>query len=290
VYCICDNKLRKLNYLDILGTIYCLLSGDTELEHEQSVDALYYEEKIYWHVHRDGPKVKERQGLPEGIVKDIEDRAWKIYKIIWACKLLDGFRMAAFIGPENVGKTTLINSILGENVGVVGFTTHTSAASLYRFTQDILIIDFPGINGGGERAGLSKVWEYYEKVADLCIVVVNFGGDTSRAAEEFLRVARSRMCENVVLVINRVDSVLNGSRNSHVWVEYSPSKVQQLRISFAESCGLPTERVFLSVSRPREELEETTCHLLEERPSIMMKEEITSKLRWLLCETQANFF
>lgn len=78
VYCICDDKLRKLNYLDILGTIYCLLSGDTELEHKQSVDALYYEENIYRHVHRDGPKVKKRQGLPEGIATDIEDRAWKI--------------------------------------------------------------------------------------------------------------------------------------------------------------------------------------------------------------------
>ena len=98
------------------------------------------------------------------------------------------------------------------------------------------------------------------------------------------------MCENVALVINRVDSVLNGSRNSPVWIEYSSSKVKQMRMSFAESCGLPIERVFLSVSRARQELEETTRHLLEERPSIMMKEEITRELRSLLCGTQATFF
>lgn len=290
VYCICDNKLRKLNYLHILRTIYCLLSGDTESKHQESENAMYYEEKIYRHVDRNGQVVKRRQGLPDGIVTDITDRAWKIYKIIRACKLLEGFRMVAFIGPENVGKTTLINSILGENVGAVGFTTHTSSATLYRFTNDIFIVDFPGTDAGGERAGLSRVWEYYEKFADLCIIVVNFGGDTSRAAENFLRIARWRMCENVVLVINRVDSVLNGSSSSPVWVEYSPSKVKQLRMSFAESCGLPIERVFLSVSRAREELEETTRHLLEERPSIIMKKEITRQLQWLLCEAQAAFF
>jgi len=197
--------------------------------------------------------------------------------------------MAALIGPENVGKTTLINSILGENVGAVGFTTHTSAATLHRFTNDIFIIDFPGIDAGGERADLSKVWECYENVADLCIVVVNFEGDTSGSAAEFVRIARSHMCENVVLVINRVDSVLNGTRNSPVWVEYSPRKLKDLRISFAESCELPTESVFMSISRPSAELDETTCRLLEERPTIMTKEEITSKLRWLLCETQATF-
>ena len=53
--------------------------------------------------------VKRRQWLPERILIDIEDKAWKIYKTICAGKLLKSFRMAAFIGPENVGKTTLIN-------------------------------------------------------------------------------------------------------------------------------------------------------------------------------------
>ena len=83
------------------------------------------------------------------------------------------------------------------------------------------------------------------------------------------------MCENVALVINMVDSVLNGSRNSPVWDEYSTSKVKKLIMYFIQSCGLAIERVFLSVSTTREEMEETTRHILEEQPSIMMKEEIT---------------
>ena len=38
--------------------------------------------------------------------------------------------MVAFIGPENFGKNSLISSILGENVGDVGFTTHFGRYSL----------------------------------------------------------------------------------------------------------------------------------------------------------------
>lgn len=98
-----------------------------------------------------------------------------------------------FIGSENAGKTTLINSILGEDVGGVGFTIHTTAATPYRFRDDIFVVDFPGTDGGGNRAHLSKIWEEYENVADLCVVVLNFGGDTSRAGQVFPMIARSRM-------------------------------------------------------------------------------------------------
>ena len=101
--------------------------------------------------------VKRRHRLPEGIEKGINDRSWKIYKIIWACKLLEGFIMVAFIGPKKVGKNTLISSILKENVGDVGFTTHTLASTLNGFTNDIFIIDFPGIDAGEVIPGLSKV-------------------------------------------------------------------------------------------------------------------------------------
>ena len=111
--------------------------------------------------------VKRRHRLPEGIEKGINDRSWKIYKIIWACKLLEGFRMVPFIGHVNIGKTTLISSILGENVGDVGIRRHTLVAALYRFMNDIFIIDFIGTNAGEEIPSLSKVLEYYEKVADL---------------------------------------------------------------------------------------------------------------------------
>jgi len=274
-----DGRVGILNYRDILRTIYCLLSG-TESQGEQS-DVSYYETEIYKFQEQGGQMVKTRQALQEGLQKDIEKRASMMYKVRTASNLLESLRFAAFIGPENAGKTTLINSILGDNVGGVGFTTHTTAATPYRFRDDIFLVDFPGTDGGGDRAHLSKIWEDYEKVADLCVVVLNFGGDTSREAQVFPMIARSRMCGNVVLVINRVDSVLNGSRNSPVWAEYSADKVEQLKISIAENSGLPADRVFFSVSRTSEELEETTRQLLKER-LIMLKDEITSTVRGLL--------
>lgn len=125
----------------------------------------------------------------------------------------------------------------------------------------------------------------YEKVADLCIVVLNFVGDNCQAAAELPRIARSRMSENVVLIMNKVDCVLHGPRKSKVWDEYSPQKLRDLRQAFAESSGLAPRKVFLSVSRANEELEEITYELLKERSSIvMLKEEITTTIRMFISE------
>lgn len=272
-------RITILNYRDIVRTIYCLLSG-AELQDDQS-DVRYYEKKLY--NLSEGQSVKNTQSLPEEIQPDIKERTRKMFEIITACNSLERLRFVTFIGPENAGKTTLINSILGEDVGGVGFTTHTTAATPYMFRDNIYVVDFPGTDGGGNRAHLSKIWEEYEKVADLCVVVLNFGGDTSRAAQVFPRIARSRMCDNVVLVLNRVDSILNGSTNSPVWAEYSAEKVEQLKMSIAEISGLPPNRVLFSVLRANEELEETTRQLLKER-LIMLKDELTVKVRGLLLE------
>lgn len=272
-------RITILNYRDIVRTIYCLLSG-AELQDDQS-DVRYYEKKLY--NLSEGQSVKNTQCLPEEIQADIKERRRKMFEIITACNSLKRLRFVTFIGPENAGKTTLINSILGEDVGAVGFTTHTTAATPYMFRDNIFVVDFPGTDGGGNRAHLSEIWEEYEKVADLCVVVLNFGGDTSRAAQVFPRIARSRMCDNVVLVLNRVDSILNGSTNSPVWAEYSAEKVEQLKMSIAKISGLRPDRVLFSVLRANEELEETTRQLLKER-LIMLKDELTVKVRGLLLE------
>ena len=210
-----------------------------------------------------------------------------MYNIISACKLLEWLNITTFLGPENSGKSTLINSTLGKVVQEVGFTKHTLTATMQSFTDDIFIVDFLGTQAGGERAHLSKVWEDYEKVADLCIVVLNFVGDNCRAAEEFPKIARARMSQNAVLVMNKMDCVLHGPRNSGVWDEYSPQKLWDLTQSFAQSSGLATNKVFLSVSRANQELEETTHKLLKERGSfIMLKDEITSTIRMLISELE----
>ena len=72
----------------------------------------------------------------------------------------------------------------------MGFTTHTLATTLYGFINATFIIDILGTDAGEERLGLPKVWEFYAKIANLCIVVVNFGGDTSRTTHKFLSIAR----------------------------------------------------------------------------------------------------
>jgi len=62
--------------------------------------------------------VKRRPSPPEMFQVDIEEKSGKMFKIITACDTLESLRFATFIGPENAGKTTRINSMLGETLEI----------------------------------------------------------------------------------------------------------------------------------------------------------------------------
>eukprot|EP01018_Ginkgo_biloba_P006604 Gb_30167 [translate_table: standard] len=281
-YFLDGTRFQKVKYSDILKTLLFRLS-DQEKKGEGEKDPSYYEEKIYNHFSFYGSETfpVPKPGFPRRNFEDIKERAGIIYKIMLASKYLQHIKIMAFVGPQNGGKSTLINALLGDEAATVGFTSHTSEVVPYMVDGSTVIVDFPGTEASSDRQEMSAAWEEFQRVPDICVVVVRFSGDTSSTAEQMPKLARKHICENVVLVVNMMDAVLNGSRKAAVWKEYNRQQLHQMRLSFAKRAELPVEKVFMSVSRNADELETAAVDLLRER-GVLLKTELTDSLRKLL--------
>eukprot|EP01018_Ginkgo_biloba_P020711 Gb_36412 [translate_table: standard] len=112
---------------------------------------------------QEGPK----PGFPCHFFDDINERAGIIYKIMLASKCLEHIKIIAFVGPQNGGKTTLINALLSDEVATVGFTSHTSKVVPYLVDGSTVIVDFPGTEATSDRQEMPAAWEEFQRVPEL---------------------------------------------------------------------------------------------------------------------------
>ncbi len=125
-------------------------------------------------------------------------------------KFKSGF--VSVIGQPNVGKSTLMNSLVGEKIAIISNKPQTTRnkiqAILTDETSQIIFIDTPGIH-----APKSKLGEYMVKSAessmrdvDMILYLVNPVEKISPADEGILKkLANTR--SPIILVINKIDTV-----------------------------------------------------------------------------------
>ena len=124
---------------------------------------------------------------------------------------------AAIVGRPNVGKSTLVNALLGRKISIVTpkpqTTRHRILGILTRPDLQLVLIDTPGIHGDQRRvmnrymnrAALGSLAD-----ADVLVFVVEalrFGPADERVLAEITRHARP-----IVLVVNKVDRVKSKER------------------------------------------------------------------------------
>lgn len=118
--------------------------------------------------------------------------------------------MVAVVGRPNVGKSTLVNALVGKKVSIVSrkpqTTRHRIHGVVHRPEGQIVLVDTPGLHGEGGRA-LNK---YLNKTAsgslagvDAVLFVVEAGRWHDDDAAVLAKLARIEM--PVVLAINKVD-------------------------------------------------------------------------------------
>ena len=124
---------------------------------------------------------------------------------------------AAIVGRPNVGKSTLLNALLGQKISIVSpkpqTTRHRILGILNRPEFQLIFVDTPGLHAGGRRAmnrHMNRAALASLQDADVNLFVV----EAMRWTEEDQRVLDEleKQSKPIVLVLNKVDKVFPKER------------------------------------------------------------------------------
>lgn len=127
------------------------------------------------------------------------------------------FGYVSIIGRPNVGKSTLLNQILGQKVSIVTAkpqTTRQRIAGIKTTARgQVVYVDTPGIHHSAGRAlnrYMNRVAQASFKDVDLVLFLVEAGNWTRQ--DEFVAKALANVDVPVILVLNKVDLVPDKAR------------------------------------------------------------------------------
>lgn len=116
------------------------------------------------------------------------------------------------IGRPNVGKSTLVNSLVGRKVAIISpkpqTTRHRLRAVLTRPEAQIVFVDTPGIHKPRHRLGEIMVEAALQTLSDVDVILFVVEGDKPLGPGDQAVIDRLRGVKTpVILVINKVDRV-----------------------------------------------------------------------------------
>ena len=121
----------------------------------------------------------------------------------------------AILGRPNVGKSTLLNRIVGEKLAIVTpkpQTTRNRITGVYNGPPgQIVFVDTPGVHGAKKELNRFMVGEALGIIPDIdaALLIVDAGTDRPGDAEEQILRGLAEARRPVVLGINKVDTVKN---------------------------------------------------------------------------------
>lgn len=118
----------------------------------------------------------------------------------------------AVVGRPNAGKSTLVNTIIGEKVAIVSDKAHTTRNNIQGIYNDdesqIIFIDTPGIHKPSQTLGkyMNKQAYYSLDDADIILFMVDATEDFGRG-DKFILDKIKEYNTNIFLVLNKVDKI-----------------------------------------------------------------------------------
>ena len=126
------------------------------------------------------------------------------------------------IGRTNVGKSSIINSLVGEKVSAIANKPQTTRknvkAIINRENSQIIIIDTPGIHKPKSKLGNIMVESAIGSIPDVDIVVYVIDAENPRVDEATLDKIRQAN-KRTILVINKID-LINAEKLAKIINEY----------------------------------------------------------------------
>ncbi|KAL2628630.1 hypothetical protein R1flu_013316 [Riccia fluitans] len=198
-------------------------------------------------------------------------------------KLAKEEKMLAVVGLENAGKSTLINILINgppkddeedQDKATTGISSHTYDPKGYLALAvgNLVAVDFPGMQ--------AAEWEAFERLPDVCVVMLRFSGDVTADCGELPRLARKKLCKRVVLIVNQVDFVMKGPKTAPVWKEFSPDRMNELREAYKRKCDNMLDDVMLTCLSSQD-LFNKEKELLRAR-GILFAEDVLKKIKQLV--------
>lgn len=147
---------------------------------------------------------------------------------------------AAIIGRPNVGKSSLLNRILGEKIAIVSDKPQTTRSRitgvLTKGETQYVFLDTPGIHKPHSKLGTYMVKQAGDSVADVeaVLFVTEWGGHVTAMEKEILESLKKQKTP-VILVINKIDTLENKELLLH--------KIAEFRELFSFSAVVPLSAV-----------------------------------------------
>lgn len=127
--------------------------------------------------------------------------------------IVDGFRsgFAAVIGRPNVGKSTLMNELLGQKLSITSHKPQTTRHRIHgihtKADAQIVYVDTPGMHLGGQKS----INTYMNKAADSAFAdvdVILFVVEAGRWTKEDKAVAKKlqHVEQPIIVLVNKVDN------------------------------------------------------------------------------------
>ncbi|HIJ60592.1 MAG TPA: GTPase Era [Nitrospirae bacterium] len=117
----------------------------------------------------------------------------------------------AIVGPTNVGKSTLLNALIGDKVSIVSSRPQTTRQNIRGIKNlpngQIVFVDTPGIHKPVHKLGEKMIKEAYDsfKTVDLAILVVDCRKRTNSETKIISELKKTEV--PTILVVNKVDSI-----------------------------------------------------------------------------------
>lgn len=117
----------------------------------------------------------------------------------------------ALIGKPNVGKSTLLNCILGQKISIVSEKPQTTRNRIIGIKNlshaQIIFIDTPGIHKPRHKLGEFMVKQSYEAIQMVDVIVFMVEPEQPAEAEFSIIEKFKKINKPIILVINKIDTV-----------------------------------------------------------------------------------
>ncbi len=188
----------------------------------------------------------------------------------------------AVVGRPNVGKSTLLNALIGEKIAIVSHHPQTTRDRILGVVTDeasqVAFLDTPGLHAPRNRLGVRMVHEAREALrgADVILFVTDVAPDPAGRVSERDRPVLAELPEGarVVCALNKIDRVRPKTKLMPVLEAYGAAREFAAMVPVSARTGDGVEQLLGAVRA-----------LLPEGPALYDPDTLTDRpVRFLVCE------